>query len=130
MLCDVDHRAFFCFEQVSHNSQGSLIYLDTRGKGVCQLSMKKWIRKIKRKTAQALDIPSDVILDMPRITVVGFLQIYIENHHGVLLFTDQELRLLLKKGQLIIRGQNLVIRMITSHELFVEGIILAIQVME
>lgn len=92
--------------------------------------MKKWIRNVKRKTVQALDIPSDVILDMPRITIVGFIQIHIENHHGVLLFTDQELRLLLKKGQLMIRGKDLVIRTIYSHELLIEGVIYSIQVVE
>lgn len=92
--------------------------------------MRKWLRDLKRKTIKALDIPSDVILDMPRLTMVGFLQLYIENHRGVLLFSDQELRLLLKKGQLIIRGEGLVIRTILSEELFLEGTIREIQIID
>ncbi len=92
--------------------------------------MRKWLRDIKRKTIKALDVPSDVILDMPRLTMVGFLQLYIENHRGVLLFSDQELRLLLKKGQLIIRGEGLVIRTILSEELFLEGLIRAIEIID
>lgn len=92
--------------------------------------MKKWLHSFKRKTIKALDIPSDVILDMPRLTMVGFLQLYIENHRGVLLFTDQELRLLLKKGQLIIKGEGLVIRTILSEELFLEGSIRAIEIID
>lgn len=94
------------------------------------LGMKHWLRNLKRKTIQALDVPSDVILDMPRLTMIGFLQLYIENHHGVLLFSEQELRLLLKKGQLIIRGNNLVIRTILSEELLLEGYIRGIEVVE
>lgn len=92
--------------------------------------MKKWLRDLKRKTIKALDVPSDVILDMPRLTMIGFLQLYIENHRGVLLFSDQELRLLLKKGQLIIRGEGLVIRTILSEELFLEGSIRAIEIID
>jgi sporulation protein YqfC len=92
--------------------------------------MRKWIDNLKRKTAEALDLPSDVITDLPRLTVIGFVQLYIENHHGVLLFNDQELRLLLKKGQLIIKGRDLTIRTILSEELFVEGTIHQIQVIE
>lgn len=92
--------------------------------------MRKWLRDLKRKTIKALDVPSDVILDMPRLTMVGFLQLYIENHRGVLLFSDQELRLLLKQGQLIIRGEGLVIRTILSEELFLEGSIRAIEIID
>jgi sporulation protein YqfC len=92
--------------------------------------MKKWIRNFKRKAAKALDLPSDIITDLPRLTMIGFVQLYIENHHGVLLFSDSELRLLLKKGQLIIKGEGLTIRMILSEELFLEGSIHQIQIIE
>lgn len=62
-------------------------------------------------------------MEMPRITMIGQLQMYIENHRGVLWFSNQELRLLLTKGQLLIRGQNLVIRAILPEEVLVEGIV-------
>lgn len=92
--------------------------------------MKNRLRNLKRKAIKILDLPNDVILDLPRLTMVGFLQLYIENHRGVLLFTDQELRLLLKKGQLIIRGTDLVIRTLLSEELFLEGNIREIQIID
>lgn len=62
-------------------------------------------------------------MEMPRITMIGQLQIYIENHRGVLWFSNQELRLLLTKGQLLIRGQNLIIRAILPEEVLVEGVV-------
>ncbi len=92
--------------------------------------MRKRLRNLKRKAIKILDLPNDVILDLPRLTMVGFLQLYIENHRGVLLFTDQELRLLLKKGQLIIRGKHLVIRTLLAEELFLEGNIREIQIID
>lgn len=83
--------------------------------------IRKKILNSREKGVYWLELPSDVVLDLPRLTVVGFLQLYIENHRGVLLFNDEELRLLLKKGQLLIRGKNLVIRLILKEEMMVEG---------
>ncbi|GAA0362577.1 sporulation protein YqfC [Bacillus horti] len=86
--------------------------------------MKKWQQKIKRWTAGMLDLPKDVVLDLPRITMIGPLQLYIENHRGVLVFSTEELRLLLSnKGQLLIRGERLVIRQILPEEVLLEGFI-------
>jgi sporulation protein YqfC len=92
--------------------------------------MRKWLRKLKRNTLKVLDLPSDVILDLPRLTMIGFVQLYIENHRGVLLFNDKELRLLLKKGHLIVRGEELVIRAILTDELLLEGSIHLVQYFE
>ncbi|WCN38776.1 sporulation protein YqfC [Aneurinibacillus uraniidurans] len=85
--------------------------------------MKKWSEKWRRFATGVLDMPSDLTMEMPRITMIGQLQMYIENHRGVLWFSNQELRLLLTKGQLLIRGENLVIRAILPEEVLVEGIV-------
>lgn len=61
------------------------------------------------------------MMDLPRITMVGQLHIYIENHRGLLAFTDTELRLLLKQGQLLIKGEAFVIKTILPEEILLEG---------
>ena len=76
--------------------------------------MKKWI-------ANHMQLPADVMMDLPRITMVGQLHIYIENHQGVLRFSNQELRLLLKQGQLLIKGSGFVLKTILPEELLLEG---------
>ncbi|WCK53469.1 sporulation protein YqfC [Aneurinibacillus sp. Ricciae_BoGa-3] len=85
--------------------------------------MKKWRDKWRRISTGVLDFPQDITMEMPRITMIGQLQMYIENHRGVLAFTQQELRLLLTKGQLLVRGQKLVIRAILPEEVLLEGIV-------
>ncbi|MBN6186175.1 sporulation protein YqfC [Aneurinibacillus sp. BA2021] len=85
--------------------------------------MRKWKDKWRQFATGVLDMPQDLTMEMPRITMIGQLQMYIENHRGVLWFSNQELRLLLTKGQLLIRGQNLVIRAILPEEVLVEGIV-------
>ena len=86
--------------------------------------MGKFRQKLKKWAAGVLDLPQDVVLDMPRITMIGPLQMYVENHRGVLLFNRDELRLLLSnKAQLLVKGENLVIRQILPEEVLLEGMI-------
>lgn len=61
------------------------------------------------------------ILNVPRVTVIGTYQVYIENHQGILEFTSQRLRLRMEAGQLHITGRGLTIRHVNREEMFVEG---------
>ncbi|WP_058301884.1 sporulation protein YqfC [Gorillibacterium timonense] len=80
-------------------------------------------RRIHTFAAAVLDVPEDVVHDLPRITMIGNRQLYIENHRGVLNFTPTELHLDLTAGQLRIEGKELVIRAILPEEVFIEGTI-------
>ncbi|MFC0522566.1 sporulation protein YqfC [Pontibacillus salicampi] len=85
--------------------------------------MNKWQQRIGTWIAQHLDLPSDVVLELPRITTIGQIHAYIENHKGLLVFSDHELRLKLKRGQLKITGNNFVLRMMLPEEILLEGTI-------
>lgn len=84
--------------------------------------MKK-VQQIKNWIGKQIDLPTDVLMDLPRITLVGQVHIYIENHRGLLVFSDKEVRLLLKQGQLLIKGDSFVIKTILPEELLLEGTI-------
>jgi sporulation protein YqfC len=70
---------------------------------------------------EKMDLPQDVMMDLPRITMIGQIHIYIENHRGLLAFSDRELRLLLKQGQLLVKGKGFVIKTILPEEILLEG---------
>jgi sporulation protein YqfC len=70
-----------------------------------------------------MDLPPDVLLELPRITMIGQLHIYIENHRGLLVYSDKELRLLLKSGQLLIKGKDFVLKTMLPEEILLEGVI-------
>jgi len=93
--------------------------------------MKKlWGKHLRNFAAKMLDLPADVTMEMPRITMIGQIHMYIENHRGVLVFNDKELRLLLTKGQLLVKGEKLVIRAILSEEVLIEGKVDGVQFIE
>jgi sporulation protein YqfC len=93
-----------------------------------------WMRRINRKlrkmAADLLDLPQDVVMDLPRLTMIGDRQLYIENHRGVLHFSSEKLRLALSKGELEVTGSDLIIRTIWTEEVFIEGVIKNIEVRE
>ena len=90
-------------------------------KGGSFFMAKKWGQQIRNWMAKKMDLPQDVAMDLPRITMIGQIHIYIENHKGLLTFTDKELRLLLKQGQLLIKGKSFVIKTILPEEILLEG---------
>jgi sporulation protein YqfC len=90
-------------------------------KGGSFFMAKKWGQRVRNWMAEKMDLPQDVMMDLPRITMIGQIHIYIENHRGLLVFTDTELRLLLKHGQLLIKGKSFVIKTILPEEILLEG---------
>ncbi|UQZ32936.1 sporulation protein YqfC [Paenibacillus sp. PK3_47] len=80
-------------------------------------------RRLRGWTNGILDLPQDVLQEMPRITLIGNKELYIENHRGVLHFSSGQLTIALVQGCLEITGEGLMIRNILGQELAVEGII-------
>ncbi|RJX38277.1 sporulation protein YqfC [Paenibacillus pinisoli] len=91
--------------------------------------MRHLKRKFHKLTAELLDMPQDVVYDLPRLTMIGDRQLYIENHRGVVHFSSDRLRLALSKGELEVTGSALVIRTIWTEEVFIEGVITNIQLL-
>jgi sporulation protein YqfC len=92
--------------------------------------MRRISRKLRKLTADFLDLPQDVVFDLPRMTMIGGRQLYIENHRGVIHFAPDKLRLALTVGELEVTGAELVIKGIWTEEVFIEGIIKQIQLLE
>ncbi|MFS1513524.1 sporulation protein YqfC [Chengkuizengella sp. SCS-71B] len=89
--------------------------------------MSRIKKKLRKFTANVLDLPKDVIFDLPRITMIGNMQLYVENHKGVIQFSSEKLTLQLDVGKLEIIGKDLVIRAILSEEVFIEGVIVDVK---
>lgn len=92
--------------------------------------VKKIRQKLKQLTVTHLDLPKDVVMNLPRMTIVGLYQIYIENYQSVIQFTEEYLHLKLTNKQLKITGEKLVIRQIWTEEILVEGIIKEIKILD
>ncbi|EZH67821.1 stage IV sporulation protein [Bacillaceae bacterium JMAK1] len=80
-------------------------------------------KKFRKLISKGMQIPIDVTLGLPRVTMIGHLHVYIENHQGILSFTPERVHLRLTDGELIVVGQNMIIKAILPEELILEGTI-------
>ncbi|RLL48044.1 sporulation protein YqfC [Oceanobacillus piezotolerans] len=85
--------------------------------------MKKWQQRVRSLLINSFALPSDVILELPRITVIGQIHVYIENHKGLEIYSDTELKLKVNKGYVQITGNAFVLRMMLPEEILLEGTI-------
>lgn len=69
------------------------------------------------------ELPREVVLDLPRLTMVGNVQLYLENHRGVIAYDENQVRIGVNNGEIIIRGSNLQIKNLVAEELLIKGAI-------
>lgn len=66
-------------------------------------------------------LPSDIVSDLPRITILGQLHVYIENHKGLIVYSESELILKTHTGFIRISGSDFVLKMMLPQEILLEG---------
>lgn len=68
--------------------------------------MEDKLNRTKQNIADKLDLPRDIILNMPKITVTGDNEIIIENHKGVVLFGENQVKVNSGVGLISIFGSR------------------------
>lgn len=79
--------------------------------------------RIRTLMTEVFELPKDLVLDLPRITLVGNVQLTLENHRGVILYTDTHIRVAVARGEIVISGQKLSLRSILPDEIIIDGTI-------
>lgn len=77
--------------------------------------------KWRDNLAEFFDLPKDIVMDLPRITLVGNISFYLENHRGVIEYTDKMVRLSVNRGEVIVKGSNLSVKTLLAEEVILEG---------
>lgn len=78
---------------------------------------KRW----RENVADFFELPKELLCNLPRATVIGNIQLYLENYGGIIQYSDKLLRLKISGGEMVIKGKNLVIKNFFSEEIFIEG---------
>ncbi|GAW93443.1 hypothetical protein KKC1_25770 [Calderihabitans maritimus] len=77
--------------------------------------------RLKLSFGNMLEIPREILMDLPKITLIGDQQFIMENHRGIIEFTGNKVRIAAASGEVEVRGNGLVIRSIFSEEIVLEG---------
>ncbi|QXM05697.1 sporulation protein YqfC [Crassaminicella indica] len=83
--------------------------------------MKSKTKEIKESLSELLELPKDIMLDLPRITLIGNLQLYIENHKGIIEYSKTIIRVNTKSGVIRVTGRELSIKTIITEEMIICG---------
>ncbi len=76
---------------------------------------------IKELISQKLEIPADVVMDIPKITIVGENEVFIENYVALCECKNNIISLKYKGGIIEISGENLIIRAIGEGDIMIFG---------
>ncbi len=79
------------------------------------------MRRKARKLDEILEIPVELSTNNPKITIVGFERLLIENYKGILEYQDYFVRVNTYIGIININGFNLQLEEMTSDDLLVIG---------
>lgn len=78
-------------------------------------------KKLQTSVGDILDFPPDVVGDGPKITITGRRKILVENYISIVNFSEEEIRLETAEGEVCFEGHELVLKVILSTELRIEG---------
>ncbi len=77
--------------------------------------------KMKEKVAEVLELPKEVVLNIPKLTMLGAGNLVIENYKGIIEYDDSKIRVNTGTGTIRITGERLFIKEITSEDIMVDG---------
>ena len=75
-----------------------------------------------------LEVPKEVSSDVPKITIVGFNEILIENYKGILEYEDYYIRVNTFIGTININGFNFNLKQMTEDDILITGKIESIDI--
>lgn len=83
--------------------------------------MGSGLRRVKAIIFENLDIPEDVIENIPRITMVGNNEISIENHKGIKFFQEDIIKINSRLGEISLEGKNINILYMSKTTIVISG---------
>ncbi|MBM6724563.1 MULTISPECIES: YabP/YqfC family sporulation protein [Oscillospiraceae] len=89
--------------------------------------MEEYRRGLLERTAEALDLPGDVLAGLPHIELTGNRELRMENHKGILAYGEEEIRISGGKLEITVRGRGLELRAMNAGQLFITGTIQGVE---
>ena len=83
--------------------------------------MEKGKKKILSEAADLFDLPADMLAGLPHVEMMGDSRFYMENHRGILSYSDREIAISGEGMILRVKGENLVLTGMTGHALRIQG---------
>lgn len=84
---------------------------------------------IKNELVNAIDFPKEVLLNLPKVTLIGKNHVTIENHKGIIEYIPERIRVNTTIGVVRILGKNMIVNSIMTEIITISGEIMNIEIM-
>ena len=86
-----------------------------------------WMKKdFKRTMEERLSLPSEAMSEVPYLEMKGSKSVSVENHRGISAYTDDEIKINVKRGKILVQGSNLRIVCMNRRRIEVRGTLRAV----
>ena len=89
--------------------------------------MSKHNEQTTNKIIKTLELPEDLFLGLPNISLLGNREVYISNHRGILSYGIEEVIVLIHDYQIQIKGKGLTISSYCKEDLSIQGHIISLE---
>ncbi len=76
---------------------------------------------VGERVVGSLELPRDIVLGMPKITVLGDREAFIENYKGIIEYDNTVVKLNTSLGMITLLGELLDIKTITDEDITISG---------
>lgn len=77
--------------------------------------------KLKEKVTEILELPKEIVLNMPKLTMLGNGDLIVENYKGIVEYDEGIIRLNTTSGIIKVTGINILIKEITLESIMIFG---------
>ncbi len=78
-------------------------------------------KNVKNRIDRILEVPDEIALNVPKVTILKFEQMLIENYKGILEYQDFFIRLKTNIGIINVNGFNLSLEEMTTDDIIING---------
>jgi sporulation protein YqfC len=76
---------------------------------------------IKKKITAMLDLPKEIVLNLPMVSMIGFEEFTLENYKGIVEYTEEKMRISTASGILKLEGKKMCLKQITAENITITG---------
>lgn len=86
-----------------------------------KVSNKTKKQNFKERVTEILELPKEIVLNMPKLTMLGNGDLIIENYKGIVEYDEGVIRINTTSGIIKVKGVNVIIKEITLESIMING---------
>ena len=79
------------------------------------------ITNFKQQMAEILELPKELILNVPKLTLIGNNIMSIQNFRSLIEYSNTQIKIKTNSGLILIQGNKLSIKEISTEDTIIEG---------